>query len=518
VNTEVQDTVLALAKAGVRIKEIPAPEHDPKPERMEFMESEKDTWTEEQKATFVAWKARVRDWHEARKVHRERYGRFYTATRQAETFRTYPALHFVYFADSRGRLYPMTYGLNPQGSDLQKALLHFSEGLPVHTDVARKWFLVHGANKFGYDKDTLEGRVAWVQQRHDWILACADNPLDERGWLEAGDPLQFLAWCFEYRDFQRDPGFVSHLPVSMDGTCNGLQNFSAMLRDAVGGKATNLTDNPMPEDVYRLVAQAATARMEAAPDDEHGFRRRWLAHGINRTIVKRSVMTTPYGVTRRSACDYVVSDYLATGAAPEFSREEWKAAANYLMEFAWPAIGDVVVKSREAMDWLKKCSRAIMGEKAKLGDPDPVIAWETPSGFLATQGYFEVEMHRIRTRLFDEIKIRVAAETDTPDITRHASGIAPNFVHSMDAAHLHLVSAAAATHGINALAMIHDDYGTHAANAERLFHLIREKFFWMYSEFDPLVDFHHRYPETTPPPAKGDLDLSEVLRSEFFFS
>jgi DNA-directed RNA polymerase len=518
VNQEVYDVVMNAAKAGIRLKEAPSPTHDPKPERADFMEHEKDTWTPEQHEHFKLWKREVRDWHESRKVHRERYGRFYTTTRQAAMLLEQPELFFVYFADSRGRLYPMTYGLNPQGSDLQKALLQFSVGMPVHTDDAKKWFYVQGANKYGYDKDTLAGRVAWVKERHDWIMAFAKAPLDNRDWTLAADPLQFLAWCFEYRAFHTDPGFMSHLPISMDGSCNGLQNFSAMLRDEIGGKATNLTNNVEGCDIYRMVADAAFKRMLDAPDDPEGFRQRWIAHGINRSIVKRAVMTTPYGVTRSSATDYVVKDYLQTGAFPELSREEYKAAAIYLMQFAWPAIGDVVVKSREAMDWLKKASKKIMKAKAGIGDPDPVIHWTTPSGFLATQGYFEYRVHRIHTKLHGDVKIRVTSETDTPDASRHANGIAPNFVHSMDASHLHLVSAAAAGAGIHSLAMIHDDYGTHAANAQKLYHLIREQFHKMYTEHDPVEDFYRQYPEAGPPPAKGALDLDEVLSSEFFFS
>jgi DNA-directed RNA polymerase len=159
-----------------------------------------------------------------------------------------------------------------------------------------------------------------------------------------------------------------------------------------------------------------------------------------------------------------------------------------------------------------------MKAKAGIGDPDPVIHWTTPSGFLATQGYFEYRVHRIHTKLHGDVKIRVTSETDTPDASRHANGIAPNFVHSMDASHLHLVSAAAAGAGIHSLAMIHDDYGTHAANAQKLYHLIREQFHKMYTEHDPVEDFYRQYPEAGPPPAKGALDLDEVLSSEFFFS
>jgi len=520
VNERMLRTVYEIARA-FSTKEIVSLTDKPKPAAPLWLQPgmKPEGMTEPQQAEFKAWKRRVAEWHTARKLLATRYGRFYSATRQAEEFKDFAAIYFVYFADSRGRLYPMTYGLNPQGSDLGKALLHFSEGKPVTTPEAIRWFHVQGANKWGFDKATLEERHAWVVQRQDEFCLYADDPVNNRGWEEAGDPLQFLAWCFEYRDWCRDTKgtFLSRLPISMDGSCNGLQNLSALFRDEVGGRATNLTNNAVMEDIYRRVAEAATVRLAkaagATPEQER-LRLMWLQHGISRKVVKRSVMTTPYGVTLQSATDYVVDDYLSEGGSP-FDKAEWKAAARVLMSAVWPAIGDVVVKGREAMDWLKKGARTIC---KSFGDEEPVIIWDTPSGFRACQAYFETKDHRINTRLHGQVKIKVVSETDEPSVTKHASGLAPNFVHSMDAAHLHLTTATAASCGISALAMIHDDYGTHAADAQLLFDIIRREFVNMYDSHDPIQDLIDRYPSLPKAPTKGALDIREVLKSDFFFS
>lgn len=524
VNTKMLDTVLEIAKT-FSTKEIVSLYDKPKPVAPVWLEKgmKKEDMNERQQAHFVAWKRSVATWHTERKLMSTRYGRFYSATRQAEMFRAYPAIYFVYFADSRGRLYPMTYGLNPQGSDLGKSLLRFSKGLPVATPEAIRWFHVQGANKWGFDKATLAERHAWVVARQDQFLAYAADPVANKGWTEAGDPLQFLAWCFEYRDYvlDTDGSFVSHLPISMDGSCNGLQNLSALFRDEIGGRATNLTANAQMEDIYRRVAEAASVRLGAMVLDDpelERLRKLWLEHGINRKVVKRSVMTTPYGVTLLSATDYVLTDYLEDADIVHpfgTDKKTMKNAARVLMKAVWPAIGDVVVKGREAMDWLKKGARKIVLNFP--ADGDQIIKWDTPSGFPASQAYFEEHIHRINTRLHGPVKIRVLSETDEADTTRHASGLAPNFVHSMDAAHLHLTSAAASAHSID-LAMIHDDYGTHAANAQALFDIIRRQFVIMYDMNDPIADLCERYPCLPTPPAKGELDIREVLKSDFFFS
>lgn len=525
VNGEVLDIVLEVGKHFGVGSSIMCMKEDPKPDMPAFVTENgtqpKEEWPEWQQESFKRWKRSMADWHTRRKTSAISFQRFYSATRDAEFFRKYPAIYFVYFADSRGRLYPMTYGMNPQGSDLQKGLLRFSAGHPLTDSHSIMWFCVQGANKWGFDKATLEERQAWVMEREDMILSFAADPIANRGWTEAGDPVQFLAWCLEFSSWRRNPGsFVSHLPISMDGSCNGLQNLSAMLRDEVGGQATNLTANEVMEDIYRRVAEATVTRLKAARYDDEAkelLRQKWLLHGINRSIVKRSVMTTPYGVTKRAAQDYIVTDYLKTGAASDhFQKTEWNKAASLLMEHVWPAIGDVVVKGREAMDWLKACASRIL---PKLDyDGDLAITWTSPSGFPACQAYFEAKVHRINTKLHGDMKIRVLSETDHPDRNRHINGMAPNFVHSMDAAHLHLTTAAAADGRIDALAMIHDDYGTHAANSQRLYEIIREQFVRMYEEHDPIAEFASKYPDLPAPPSKGGLEIREVLKSRFFFS
>lgn len=515
VNTKIL-AVIEQSAMAFATKEIASSIETPKPPRPTFFDIDKDLWTELQHTEFIKWKAETRDWHTERKLLVTRFSRFGSAIRTAQAFRDYPEIYFVYFADSRGRFYPRTYGLSPQGSDLQKALLHAAYGKPVNTPDAIKWFHVQGANKFGFDKAPLADRHKWVVDRQDLILSFADDPINNQGWTEADKPLQFLAWCFEYADYVRDTtgSFISRIPISMDGSCNGLQNLSALLRDSVGGRATNLTANEVMEDIYRRVAEAATARL-LSKSTRTDIENKWVAHGISRSAVKRSVMTTPYGVTRTSAQEYVISDYLAEGEAKCFDKAEYREAAKALMDVVWPAIGDVVVKGREAMDYLRKSSREII---KKLGpDAEPLIHWTTPSGFVATQTYYEAKIHRIVTRLAGRQAIRVLSETDDPDPTRHASGMAPNFVHSLDAAHLHITTAAAAESGIDFMAMIHDDYGTLAADSQKLYDLIRTSFVKMYEEHAPLEEFQKQY-DLKPIPKMGDLDIREVLKSEYFFS
>ncbi len=516
VNKRVLEVAGAYVQAGRQVGELRGDLVGDKPPRLGWMDTDRELWTAHQQDQFTAWKRAAREWHTASKLHKKAVGRVYTAIRQGMEFKDYPSIYFVHFADTRGRLYCVGTGLSTQGTDLQKGLLEFAEAKSVNgSQAAKDWFLRHGANTYGVDKVSRDEQLAWVKDHHDIILECARNPLDHTGWHDADSPFRFLAWCFEYEEYHRlGPGaFASRLPIGQDGTCNGLQHFSALLRDPVGARATNLTPSDRPQDIYTEVAKATLKRITEAPTDEHGYRHGWMKLGIARAVMKRPVMTTPYGVTRRTATQYVAQDYLGTLANCPWEQRRHIDAANWMMNHGWPAIGDVVVAARSAMEWLQRAStRAV---KAAGG---VVLAWRVPSGFPAHQSYAELDTIRIDTIVYGHRQIRVGLEGDGPDLGRHRAGMAPNFVHSLDASHLHLTCARAAREGVSALMMVHDDYACHAADAELLGRILREEFVQQYEEHDPLADFAEDHPTSGIPPAKGAMDIREVVNSHYFFN
>ncbi|MHA6903319.1 DNA-directed RNA polymerase [Ralstonia syzygii subsp. celebesensis] len=520
VNTDILDVVLALGK-GRDSGEVVGQTWEDKPAVPEWLTPgmKADDMTEAQAEQFKQWKRAMAQWHTDNKARGIKWGRFYSATQTALKYRDYPAIHFVYQADFRGRLYAMTTGVSPQGSDMQKALLRFADGKPLEDTEAVRWFKINGANRYGIDKVTFEERIAWVDAHEAMILRIADDPVSRHDdWKEVDSPLQFLAWCIEYARWRRSPGtFVSRIPVGFDGSCNGLQHFSAMLRDSVGGRAVNLVPAGKPNDIYQQVADLVQRKLQAMDPEtlaerDRPFLSKWLAHGMNRKLVKRSVMTLPYGSTRYSCAEFIVDDYLRKDEAKEFDKLEYSLAANFLSYVVWESIGEVVIAASQAMDWLQRSAHAL------IRGGNQQIEWVTPSGFPVVQVYQELEIIRARSLLLGGMTVKVATTGEHPSVKRHKNGMAPNFVHSMDAAHLVLTTIACRDAGVESLAMIHDDYGTHAADAGKLFKLIRETFVRMYEENNPILDFATGRDGLPPAPAPGELDLQEVLESQFFFA
>lgn len=499
--------------------EIVTSEAEGKPERLEFLDSieSKKDMTPEQAEEFRAWKWKVAEWHSRQKMRQTKLGRMFTVFRVADMLKENPEIHFVYQCDFRGRAYPMTSGPNPQGSDLQKGVVHFAEGKPLRTSEAEFWFMCHGASKYGIDKVSLDERVQWVKDQHDNIMATAADPLSNLDWFwNADKPFQFLAWVFEYAEWQQyGSAFMSHLPVSLDGSCNGLQNFSALLRDEVGGEATNLTPGGKPRDIYQTVANRTTQMLESMPEDEKAFRSRWLQHGISRKLCKRSVMTLPYGSTRFSASDFILKDYVRKEFPAEFDKTEYNEASRFLAHVMWKAIGEVVIKAREAMEYLQRSS-------SKILEQYPNITWTTPNGFRVVQDYRElVSTGQVRVAVYGGAVFKYATRSRKADHRQHKNGVAPNFIHSMDASHMQRVVVKAWSEGMRSIAAIHDDFGVHAADTARFGEIIREEFVRMYEQDNWLARYAEGYLETGCdlglPPEPGKLDLKQVLDSKYFF-
>jgi DNA-directed RNA polymerase, mitochondrial len=525
VNTDVLEVVKASWAKNLRIG-MPASDPLTIPPSPIIGKDTKNLSPAEQEL-FTDWK------HEAAEVHtqeRERVSKSYQISRiirLANEYLRYNQFYFVWYADFRGRLYTTTSGFSPQGPDLAKSCIRFSRSKPLG-DRGFYWLKVHGANRYGYDKDSYDGRVAWIDQRQDALLAAANDPLNHTDvWSNADKPWQFLAFLFEYRDAlalkalgHSVSEFRSKLPIGLDGSCNGLQNFSAMLRDNVGGIATNLVPASLPSDIYAEVARVCSDKLRKNAIGEHAdaMAIKWIEYcdkygkgSIPRSLAKRPVMTLPYGATRQSCTQYIFESILETDR--EFFEGSFKAAC-WLTPYLWSSIGDVVVAARDAMDWLQKSAGVISRENAP-------IEWSASDGFPIYQGTRIIESVKIETQLAGRFQLKIGKFTENMDKNKQRLGIAPNFVHSCDADHLRATVRDAYALGITDLALIHDDYGTHACDTDKLHKVIRSAFVTLYSENDPLAAFkaaNEAEGITLPDlPMKGDLDLASVADSRYFF-
>ncbi len=166
---------------------------------------------------------------------------FDTIIQIAKEMKRFEQFYFVWRMDFRGRLYPQQTLLHPQAGDMPKSLLLFAKEKPLDKK-GEEWFLIHGANCYGeVDKEIFSKRIEWIKEHNDIILSCAKDYRSENFWKRAGDPFKFLAWCFEYERYIKNPKtFTTSIPIAIDGSNNGFQHITALLRDTQGAKKVNV--------------------------------------------------------------------------------------------------------------------------------------------------------------------------------------------------------------------------------------------------------------------------------------
>ena len=525
VNTRVLDVIEEIYERNIECGKLPSSDTiipDPPPAHLELLEADHPDVKEYRTYCF--------------KIHeknRRIIGKRVMALRAfslARKFSKYENIFFPYDLDSRGRAYPKPVGFHPQGPDYVKGLLRFGEAMPLGFGGVF-WLGVHGANCWGEDKLLIPQRAKWAEDNLDMARRIAGDPLGNLEWTKADSPVQFLAFCFEWSEAfatGHPEEYPSRLHVDLDATCSGLQHFSAMLRDEVGGFHVNMTPNDTRQDVYGAVAAEAKALMEAEKDnDKKPLADAWLSFGIDRKTAKRSVMVKPYAGTRTSCNQYVaesVDDKLKAGVALPVPKEALWEFKMYGAGYVWEAIPKVVVAADGAMKWLMEMTR-LVGKS----QPDVKrIEWTTPMGFPVHQYKFNTKSRQIRTKFDGRVLCpRLTFDLDELDPRKMATSVAPSFVHSLDAAHLQATVYLAMQEGIRDFAVVHDSFGVHAAHVPRFCRIIREAFVSLYEGHDVLQEFadgaydlmtdenREKIPEM---PKRGSLDLQGVLENPFFFS
>ena len=452
-----------------------------------------------------AWKGCAKQAHRAEKKRKGDVIAYQQTRMVAQEYEDVEAFYFVYSCDFRGRIYCATPAFSPQGSDNAKGLLQFAEGKPLG-ESGIYWLAIQGANTWGNDKVSYDDRVDFIYDMAEDITRITSDPIGNRSlWARADKPYQFLAFCFEWADCQYgyDKQALSSIPVGLDGSCNGLQHYSAILKDEVGGGQVNLTPGTFPQDIYQKVADVCLDKIQ---NDGSSNARRWCKIGITRKCAKRPVMTLPYGSTQQSCRQYITDYVMDHKAQLGLEDMELWEMAKYLTPILWASIGEVVIAARTGMDWIQTQAR----RSAKHGN----IKWMSPVGFPVFQRYMKMNSVRVKTQLLGEIFVNASELTDEINVYKQANSIAPNFVHSVDAAHMVMsINATDYSH----YAMIHDDYGTHAAYAEDFQLTIREQFVQLH-EKNLLQHWAEQQPITVNSfPAVGELDLQLVLESDYFF-
>jgi len=442
----------------------------------------------------------------------QKRGRMLVRIKLAEDLLEWEYFYHVWTLDFRGRGYTTCELLSPQSSDFDRGLIRFANRREL-TREGRYWQKVHLANLFGQDKVPFDQRVKWVDDNWEMLEKINKDPYDHTEWIDdskkKNKSFQRLASIF---DIMTNDG-CSDIPVQLDGKCNGNQHWSAIMRDKEIAHLTGVSPSKKPEDLYQYVADRTTDYCTLKADQNSWlgeFINHW-SEGIHRGVTKRSTMCEAYGLTF-----YGIQKYLRMEGHLDWVPKERRGGA--IVELARAikaALDQTLVNSNNGKAWLKEVSDIASSLNQHL-------SWVTPSGFNVVHYYTKTQTRRSVAKLFNNRELRFFVKTDDPDPRAARQAISPNFIHSLDAAHMFLTIDRMMGYNIEDYCMIHDSYGCHPNFVPTMRDLIREEFLLMHrynclEKFKTGVErsFGTNLPDL---PSTGVFDLETVTSSEYFFA
>jgi DNA-directed RNA polymerase len=465
--------------------------------------------------------------------------------------------------DWRSRVYAKP-GFNHQRADYCKGLFEFADG-EVLNETGVKWLKWNVATTYAQkvngralDKSPFNVRVQWTEDNIELIQAVAKDPINSMSvWKTADSPFCFLAACVALANHMEAPDtYVCRLPIAIDGSCSGIQHFSAIMRDANGGALVNLMPSELPQDVYAAVAAISGPLVEADLNHEdekiRGFAQLWSSYGIDRKVTKRNVMTYGYGSEVSGFADQIYEDIMAiddeSRAHFGVTKDNWlemMEVARYLANHNMTGIKQTVKGAPLVMELLK----SIAGILAKANLP---VRWTTPMGFPVLNAYYKPTFTRIETLLWNKA-LNVSAvyrpkvqSGFSKELNAHKqrSSVSPNFIHSFDAAHLQLVVENSKNDGIHSFLLIHDSFAALPNQMDKFSMIVRKSLVEMYEDRDPLEDILNtaradlivtgeatqdeegakkitkliKELDKLMVPPRGTLDLNSILESQYAFA
>ena len=443
--------------------------------------------------------------------------------------------------------------------------------------IASNWAGYSGRkDKRKTDKIPLKDRFKWAIDNEETLLAYGMDPKKYKDWMHADKPWQFLAACIELvklREYQiarnnfDDYDYKSHLEVFIDGSNNGSQHLVALTRDEITAPYVNLVQSDFPGDLYSYVAEHVWKNIEKrlSKVDKESIEEKEIVlqrmldmsqniaktegddkkilieiykayvHKYNddivsllfwnsitdlkerRKIVKRGTMTLPYGATQYGLGEQVLDD----------AKKHGITKLTY-MNFKWGIyMGNLLYKT--CIEHLERPMRllSIFEEAGKEAEKrKEYLTWRVPiTNFIVKQYYVTGQVKRLWVHYgmgnkkanghYDsELNLSVA-HNEYPLFKKgkQRSGVAPNAIHSLDAAHLMLI----VNRADFPVTTVHDSFGCLFADMTHLFKITRETFVELYKD-NPLYAIMDDIGGDVESIEIGDLDINEVIKSEYCFS
>lgn len=409
------------------------------------------------------------------------------------------------FMDYRTRMYYLATIFNPQSSKLAKSLFIGCRGKELKTEKALEYWLVSFAGSMKEIHCPKTGKI-YAGDKCSWNLAVnagrqelktgaaiAADPLSEESiaiWSKQDNPFEYLAHCFECQGIlDQGLSYYSSIFINMDGSCNAYQHAAGYLADWLTGMLVNLTYRSPEEDPADLYSEVCQDFENSLNLKENGFHKLFKFHDVvTRKSCKRITMCQGYGLTPSGAKNYGREEIEKFTDSNDLSnpfdiigREESYSQFSEGVQFSVSNVAPAIMKVKEALQMIAglTCDPE--------WNPEGLVSWTTYTGTKVS--YTKKKEYTQRVNMVSgnkRVRFTVKKLTDKTDQVSVTNAGAPNYTHSRDADHMRMSISKMPEDTF--FLVIHDSFGTHAADAPAFCEAIKESFIEMYKEKEPLKD------------------------------
>jgi DNA-directed RNA polymerase len=343
------------------------------------------------------------------------------------------------------------------------------------------------------------------------------------------EPWQFIAACEEFYALYLAPiaerRNATNLPVAVDASCSGIQILSGLIKDATAAKLVNVLPSEQKQDAYQAVADIVVAKMQKPVTLERLSETEFTkggkpktekyevdlsayAHLVNRSVVKKLVMTFAYNASPMSQAIYL-RDALKP-VRKQIANEQYGEFVSAVGILGRAAMKKLMPQVFVLKEWLAKAA----AQEAKAAK-DGVLRFTTLSGVTLGQRKNKIRTVTIKTA-FGGVsrKVELAVKED-PEVSvqDHKTCTMPNVVHALDASLLHVAFA----EFDKPFALIHDSVLATASDMDAAIKNYKDAFIAHFGDgeaYDALAGMIGN----EEMPKQGTLKVEEVLDSQFFLA
>jgi len=305
--------------------------------------------------------------------------------------------------------------------------------------------------------------------------------------------------------------------IALDASSSAVQIAAMLSKDLKTAMSSNLTASTDKNSMYKVIANAANAKLKAAakakvPAAMDALNNRFTFEKAN---CKTAVISTTYSASQMAAVDS-----FRKAVKNKYAFDPSLKTTSFLAAILWDSISENMEAVLKVINWF---SDALTKISAESKETKFYITLPNSKKFLFMINK-TMKKKQIEVDLFDDVTNFVATEeeTDKFDLTEATRLVASQFIQSFDAALAELIVCKLDAQNIR-VSVNMDSFEVNEKYKDTLIQAARESYFELFSEKDWMSSIRLELEAQSSVKLDAfaptdDFDISEVLQSNYLVS